>query len=186
MVSKFERDVAMEVEALLGATVKIRNQAAKVALAVLLDKTPIGDPSLWSPAAQEMNRKLRPDYEPTTLLANWNITLNEPDDLFDETKKVSGRREVQIEGNREIWDARRDDVIHFVNNTPYAARIEYDGYSVQAGKGEMVATAILAFEAAVSRMNAELQFYKAEKLIAKLKGVTSPEKPFLISTPRVE
>lgn len=83
------------------------------------------------------------------LRANWNCSANEPDfkktDLIDkEGSATIGKLEFVALG------AEAEDAIYFTNSLPYAARIEFEGWSHTKSPAGMVRKNVIRFKKLVS------------------------------------
>lgn len=105
----------------------------------LLERTPVGDPSLWK------KKTPPPGYVGGALRANWNFTLN----VADESNGKPPNRSVP-DGidrlNLAISPPITDQAIYLVNAQPYARKIEYEAHSSQAVAGYVRITAVQADE----------------------------------------
>lgn len=106
----------------------------------LLERTPVGDPSLWK------KKTPPPGYVGGALRANWNFTLN----VADESNVRPPNRSVP-DGidrlNLAIAPPITDQAIYLVNAQPYARRVEFEGWShLQEPLGMVRVTAVQADE----------------------------------------
>lgn len=109
---------------LLRADLLKRAVAIKLFSSVIRD-TPVGDPDLWK-------HKAPPGYVGGRLRANWNCTVGTPDTSTTESTQHSAAIPKVI----EVCQASdRKDINWLSNSLPYAARIEYEGWSRQAPSG---------------------------------------------------
>lgn len=93
---------------------------------VLIERTPVGDPSLWK-------RPAPPGYEPGRLVNNYFASLGSPLTGVRRVQDVSGTGSLtQIKAIAKIAAGK---VAYIVNPTPYAKRIEFAGWSSQAPAG---------------------------------------------------
>jgi len=112
-------------------------------------RTPVGDPSMWADTAW-----VKADYKEGTLRANWHIQANSPNVAFYNMQDKSGERTIaKAVGNALVPSS----VYYLTNNAPYAARIEYTGWSKQSPVGMVRITLsewqnILALSAAAVKM----------------------------------
>jgi len=110
-------------------------------LASVVDKTPVGDPSLWK-------SKPPKGYVGGRLRANWNVSFGAPDISTTTTVDAAGgatkSRGVEIIAQ---WDGQAD--IYVMNSLPYVRPIEYEGHSLQAPAG-MVRITVAEFQTFVA------------------------------------
>jgi len=110
-------------------------------LASVVDKTPVGDPSLWK-------SKPPKGYVGGRLRANWNVSFGAPDISTTTTVDAAGgatkSRGVEIIAK---WDGQAD--IYVMNSLPYVRPIEYEGHSLQAPAG-MVRITVAEFQTFVA------------------------------------
>lgn len=111
---------------------KTVNSSVKEITQKVIDRTPVGDPSLWKYPAPK-------DYHPGTLKASWEInTTNSARDV------VTGRFKKQNlttgnENSAQQWQGIKLNLnttpkVTITNRQPYAYRVEY-GWSTQAPAG---------------------------------------------------
>lgn len=109
----------------------------------IIERTPIGDPSLWKDPPP-------PGYQPGRLIANWHSSLNSP------LTTVRRAQDPSAAGSRtqalKIAKVAAGNVAYFVNPTPYANRIEFSipPWSSQAPAG-MVRVSVREFQAMVRK-----------------------------------
>jgi hypothetical protein len=110
-------------------------------LASVVDKTPVGNPSLWK-------SKPPKGYVGGRLRANWNVSFGAPDISTTTTVDAAGSstksRGVEIIAQ---WDGQAD--IYVMNSLPYVRPIEYEGHSLQAPAG-MVRITVAEFQTFVA------------------------------------
>ena len=92
-------------------------------------RTPVGDPSMWASGGAYA---LANGYKEGTLRANWQIQAMSPSTVFYNIQDKSGEKTI---GKAVAQALVPSNVYYLTNNTPYAARIEYDAYSSQASAG---------------------------------------------------
>ncbi len=94
----------------------------------IVDRTPVGNPSLWHWPAPK-------DYEPGTLRNSWNMSFNgqqrNSQGQFASTMQVLGDNGLSLKINEN-----NSRTILIYNNQPYAQRVE-TGWSTQAPQGMM-------------------------------------------------
>lgn len=125
MASNFEEYMAkMKVnEALaLEACEKVINATVLNMYKKIIDRTPVGDPTLWHYPAHA-------DYVPGKLKASWSISLD-----GSETKEL-GKGSLGL----SVSSTNSNKKIDISNNQPYAQRVE-NGWSTQAPTGMMKVT----------------------------------------------
>jgi len=109
---------------LLRADMLKRAVAIKLFSAVIRD-SPVGDPDLWKskPPAGYVGGRFR---------ANWNCTVG----AADTSTSVSTDYGAAIPKVIEVCErSDRNDINWLANSLPYAARLEYEGWSRQAPQG---------------------------------------------------
>ena len=94
-------------------------------------RTPYGRPELWKNGYGEW--ALANGYKAGALRANWNVSIGSPDLTYNPDKKdPTGGKTIALGVAKAMIPAKT----YFISNaTPYAARIEYDGYSQQSPVG---------------------------------------------------
>ena len=119
----------------------------------LVDRTIVGDPSLWSPPYWPKG------YEPGHLKNNWQLGRD-----FIPQDEIPGEDASGIKSlarmNKSIGRWPAGHVYYFVNNAPYASLIEA-GYGPQAIPGCMVALTVSEFPAISRRV--EIDYENREK-----------------------
>jgi len=93
----------------------------------IVDRTPVGDPSLWNYPAPK-------GYNPGTLKASWVLDYNTNGAMRNEKGQFATQAKYGISlklGSRATQDA----IIY--NQQPYASRVEYGSWSTQAPSGMM-------------------------------------------------
>jgi hypothetical protein len=95
----------------------------------IIKRTPVGNPDLWAGRAPV-------GYVGGTLRGNWQPSIGQPVSGTITRTDSSGAAvtsDIAREGQRLNIGA----VFYMTNNLPYAARIEFDGWSTQASAGMM-------------------------------------------------
>lgn len=79
------------------------------------------------------------------LRANWNCSLNGPDFSISDATDTDGNRTI---GAMQLTalQAKGDDGIYLTNSLPYAARIEYEGWSSIKAPAGMVRKNVIRFK----------------------------------------
>ncbi len=95
----------------------------------IVDRTPVGDPSLWHYPAHA-------DYIPGHLKASWTINFNNIQ-RNDAGQFASGSQVVEGHGLSLSVTNPGNQTVAISNNTVYAQRIEYGSWSTQAPSGMM-------------------------------------------------
>jgi hypothetical protein len=108
----------------------------------IIKRTPVGNPELWlfnnnGVYVDYLAYKDPPEgYVGGTLRGNWQPSIGQPVtteiDRIDKTGQTV-TADIRREGQRLNIGA----VFYMTNNLPYAARIEFDGWSTQASAGMM-------------------------------------------------
>jgi hypothetical protein len=106
------------------ADVLKRAVAIKLFSSVIRD-SPVGDPDLW---------KSKPPvgYVGGRFRANWNCTVGTADTSTSESTNHAGAIPAMIQ---VVQPTTRHDINWLSNSLPYAARLEYEGWSRQAPAG---------------------------------------------------
>lgn len=114
-------------------------------------RTPYGRPELWKNGYGEW--ALANGYKAGALRANWDVSINSPNLTYNPEKKdTSGGATIAL----GVANAMKPAKTYFISNaTPYAARIEYTGYSTQAPAG-MVRISIAEWQSIVSLAKARV------------------------------
>lgn len=112
----------------LDASAKTINSTLLEMYKKIVDRTPVGDPSLWNWPAHS-------DYKPGTLRASWQLSFNGVQrnvaGQFSSTAQVLGNNGLSFKvGNGKA------QVAVISNPMPYAQRVE-TGWSTQAPQGMM-------------------------------------------------
>jgi hypothetical protein len=106
------------------ADVLKRAVAIKLFSSVIRD-SPVGDPDLWKskPPAGYVGGRFR---------ANWNCTVGTADTSTSESTNQAAAIPAMIQ---VVQPTTRHDINWLSNSLPYAARLEYEGWSRQAPAG---------------------------------------------------
>jgi hypothetical protein len=109
---------------------------AQALLAQVVNRTPVGNPSLWKskPPAGYVGGRLR---------ANWTVGLGAPDLGTDQPPSAANT--AVSRGTTVIANWHGQD-IYLMNSMPYVREIEYEGHSSQAPAG-MVRVTVAAAQA---------------------------------------
>lgn len=119
----------------LEACEKTINSTVREMVERIIERTPLGDPSLWHYPAPK-------NYKPGTLKASWEINTNNSARDF---KTGRYKRMLQSTSGASIaqqWQGIKLNInttptITIVNRQPYAWRVEYGSWSTQAPQGMM-------------------------------------------------
>lgn len=112
---------------------------------LIVNRTPIGDRTLWS-------RPAPADYRPGSLVNNWFAGIGEPGALPRRGHNVNGADSLsQINA---ISKAAPGKLAYIANPLPYARRVEY-GWSTQAPQG-MVRISVAEFQRIVRKAVADV------------------------------
>jgi hypothetical protein len=113
----------------LEASEKIINATVLEMYKSIIDRTPVGNPSLWKYPAPK-------DYNPGTLRNSWQIsfskTLRNTQGQFASAGQISNSGGVSLKINSDNSNVG----VMIYNNQPYAQRVE-TGWSTQAPSGMM-------------------------------------------------
>src|SRR5690606_26051368 len=112
----------------LDAASKVVNSAVVDMFNKIVDRTPVGDPSIWKYPAPK-------GYNPGTLKASWKIDYNTNGAIRDKKGRFASFMSFGGKGgvSFSLRSAPVQDVIIY-NQQPYAHRVEY-GWSSQAPQG---------------------------------------------------
>ena len=108
----------------------------------IIKRTPVGNPELWlfnnnGVYVDYLAYKDPPEgYVGGTLRGNWQPSIGQPVTTEIDRIDKTGRT-VTADIRREGQRFNIGDVFYMTNNLPYAARIEFDGWSTQASAGMM-------------------------------------------------
>lgn len=143
-------------------TARVAEKAAtNVVVAVgdaLIDRTPVGEPSLWKTPRQAQHA-IEHGYVGGHMKANWQTQVGAPinEEITDNGKPYAGPADVS--GALAKSDLREnagtgDRTVFITNNVPYAESIE-DGSSTQAQTG-IVAPVVDDFDSIAAKAIAEV------------------------------
>jgi hypothetical protein len=110
---------------------KLVEKVANYTFISLVNKTPVGDPSLWAPSS------LPPPagYQPGRARGGWRVLKNN-DNRPIKRIDPSGSK-TKLLGAAKIKQLAGMGIFYIVNNTPYIQRLE-EGYSSQAAPGGII------------------------------------------------
>ena len=122
----------------LEACEKAINSTVREMVEKIIERTPVGDPSLW-------RYKAPADYTPGTLKASWEInTTNSARDVntgrFKKMSSTDGSESTAQQWAGIKLNTNTNPSITIVNRQPYAWRVEYGSWSTQAPAGMMRVT----------------------------------------------
>jgi hypothetical protein len=102
----------------------------------------VGDPSLWS--KESVRRALHKNYVPGLFINNWQLGVDQfPTGMLTNTPDASASTSTRSLTKIPRWPAYHD--YYFVNNTPYAQKLELGYHSHQVPPGGMVGRVRLEF-----------------------------------------
>ena len=144
-INKFLREFEANQKLALKASADTINEAVGEMYKKIVERTPVGDPSLWNWPAHS-------DYSPGTLKESWNISYNgqqrNTNGQFASTSQVLGS------GGLSFKTGTPSSINVVINNPqPYAQRVE-TGWSTQAPTG-MMRISIAEFPAMLNRAAAK-------------------------------
>lgn len=126
MASKsFADQVQMFAVEVPSACAQVVQKAAIDIMGRLVERTPVGNPSLWKGRAPA-------GYVGGRLRGNWNVGLGSIDSSERPVDKDGSSTKRRNEA--EIGNAQKEQPIYITNSLPYAIPVEY-GYSTQAPAG---------------------------------------------------
>lgn len=139
----FELDLRRFAEKAMGRADEVVGRTVALLAAEVDRRSPVGDPSTWL-------TKPPPGYVGGHFRANWqlgvtDIPTGELPGVDPDGSATQGRITAAIP------DEASGKMFYLVNNTPYARRLEYEGWSYQAAPGFIVGGAVAMFEAIVRR-----------------------------------
>lgn len=102
----------------------------------IVDRTPVGDPSLWKQGRAPI------DYVPGTLKASWELNYSNSTRDFSSGQFAKASSVVGAGGLKMNVKGDQIGVVTISNRQPYAYRIEAEGWSTQAPEGMMRRTVI--------------------------------------------
>lgn len=141
MADTFALDIARFVEKAEKNASQVVRKVSIDLLGSVIDKTPVGNPELWSSPAP-------PGYVGGRLRANWNASIGSPD--IATTADTDGQGgQTKARGSSKISAWTGGD-IYLMNSLPYARAIEYTGHSSQAPAG-MVRVTVVEFQSFVNK-----------------------------------
>ncbi len=111
------------------------NSTVREMVQKIIDRTPVGDPSLWHYPAPK-------GYKPGTLQASWEIN-NTNSSRSATTGRFKKQGQSSVSSNTaEQWEGIKlglntTPTITIANRQPYAWRVEYGSWSTQAPAGMM-------------------------------------------------
>lgn len=115
-----------------------RNGALLKTFSAIIMDTPVGDPSEWRMSEQDRARAVADGYVGGRLRGNWICNEKFPIHAQLELEDASGRTATASMQN-VIRRSSMGETIYFTNNMPYAARVEFEGWShSQQPEGMMV------------------------------------------------
>ena len=130
-IKKFLKKFKAHQQMSLDASAKVINATVEEMFKKIVDRTPVGDPSLWSYPAPA-------GYNPGTLRASWGKVYNSrgagrnlKTGRFESIKQNMSRGGVSF----KVGNNKAQNVLIY-NNQPYAQRVE-TGWSTQAPQGMM-------------------------------------------------
>jgi hypothetical protein len=133
----FDREFEKAVKQIVENNTKIVQESAKSFLTTVINRTPVGDPTLWASGRAPRG------YRPGKLVANWQTTLNsKASGVLEDRDENRGPTIGKMENT--VNSMKITDTVYMTNNADYAQEIE-DGKSTMAPQG-MVKTSIADFK----------------------------------------
>lgn len=128
-LNEFLKKYKANQQKVLEATEKVINKTALEMYGLIIQRTPVGNPSLWKYPAPK-------DYNPGTLRASWHIsftnTIRNTEGQFASSSQISNNGGVSL----KLQSDNKGKGYTIYNNQPYAQRVE-EGWSTQAPSGMM-------------------------------------------------
>jgi hypothetical protein len=146
-VADFTLDLSKFVAKAKGNTELVVKKVAVDLLSRVVQRTPVGNPSLWKskPPAGYVGGRLR---------ANWNVSIGTPDFSVSATIDANGAPTVE-RGLAALGPLKGEADVYIMNSLPYVRPIEYEGHSKQAPAG-MVQITVAEFQTVVAKAAAEV------------------------------
>lgn len=144
MADTFALDLSKFIEKAQDHAREVVQKTAIEVFAKTVERTPVGNPSLWK-------GKPPKGYVGGRLRANWNTSFNTPDATVSTSTSYSGKRG-EISSKVGQW---REGDIYLMNSLPYVHEIEYGNHSTQAPAG-MVRVTVTEFQTFVAQAIASL------------------------------
>ena len=127
-----------------GEDVQAANRTVLISLFnSIIDASPVGNPDNWKINEGKngdddgSNNIIAPEgYVGGRFRANWQLGSGTPPaGKLDEIDASGGKAKARVIAFVDGLTDSKDFKVFFVNNLPYAGRLEYDGHSEQAPKG---------------------------------------------------
>jgi hypothetical protein len=112
---------------------KAQSTLAFEAIRAIMDRSPVGNPSLWKGPAPF-------GYVGGQFRGNWQLTLNQTTDATLSRIDPTGSASLQ-DADRALANIKAFDSVHIQNNLPYAIRLE-EGWSTEQAPQGMVALTV--------------------------------------------
>jgi hypothetical protein len=141
---KWERDLHNQSDALV-------RQVALGVMESLVEKSPVGDPSLWAPKSLPPP----PGYEGGKFKANWQYGLDKVNELTTDDIDPTGQISIDQIG---LMPDKASGHIHYITNSlPYARVLEDGEHSSQVPPHGMVGLTVVEFEDIVNKSVARIR-----------------------------
>lgn len=127
---KFDQEVKAFAKESLAKANMVKQEAALEILRLVVMDTPVGDPDLWNIPESQRRAIKASGYKGGHLRRNWLASINVPREEVAEGIDQTGTATLN-DARTVVMGSKLDDTLVFSNNVHYAARIEYDDYSVQ-------------------------------------------------------
>lgn len=107
----------------------------------IIDRTPVGDPSLWTPPRAPAG------YIPGNLKKSWSISFGRNQQRDPNTGRYMSQSNLEISGGIKLNFLGKGgkSVVSIVNPAPYAWRVEYQGWSWKQRPEGMMRVSLLEF-----------------------------------------
>jgi hypothetical protein len=143
----FALDLSKFIAKAKGNAEQIAQKVGADVLASVVNRTPVGNPSLWK-------SKPPKGYVGGRLRGNWNVSFGAPDLSTSSVTDAQGAPTIG-KGVAVLSGTKGDSVIYIMNSLPYVREIEYEGHSSQAPAG-MVRVTVADFQTFITNAVAEL------------------------------
>lgn len=107
---------------------KAARQAALALFTKVVNRTPVGNPTLWKSPPPK-------GYVGGRARGNWNVNIGSINAPVSDTKKATDGLSAENLAAFSSWQPLKGQTIWLANGLPYMLRLEYEGWSKQAPAG---------------------------------------------------